>query len=303
MLTPAPRTEPRENPPQLTGTLKPSSGGAPKRAGLLRGGFRALRLGMLVIVISIVLTAAAAALADLSPSLARISYIGSFVLVTAFTIARLISLYWPYRGRRVRATLMFIPGLFLMLVGVAMIPASYQSQFPESTLLGSLMQSPTAWSIDIAKEELLKLVARREAIADVLNKTRDARDSVVARIRETGGSAMADLKKHRGSEALVSEFGRLSAELRGLEEAIVKIDDAILRSRAIIRNLERSHVLGNAGMSDAEMAEISRELGRASEAEAAAFELQQVELDPASLDELLSNALKFPPRGEASPAH
>lgn len=152
-------------------------------------------------------------------------------------------------------------------------------------------------SMDEAEEKLHQLRRRRDSIQNLLEKTTADKDRLIARLKQSGVSNTEDLKERPQSRVLVNEFQRLVGEVQGLERAIDQIDEAIVQSEAWMRSIERSEVLGEAGLTEEEMKQLSTQLLLADESEVG--DLPAIAMDPSKLDELLQAELNRGPQLQA----
>lgn len=146
--------------------------------------------------------------------------------------------------------------------------------------------------LEKAQKNLTELEQRRNAIQSLLNRTRADQESVVIRMRQIGVKTTADLKKHAQGKILVSEFQQLVGEINSLEHAVIRIEEALVQSRTLIRKLERSQLLSEAGLSDEELKELNLQLLRVEEA--GSESLPTVPIDPAQIDAILQKAISNP---------
>lgn len=147
-------------------------------------------------------------------------------------------------------------------------------------------------AVQKAHTNLNELQERRNAVQALLDKTREEQEDVVLRMRQMGIKTTSDLKDHPRGRVLVEEFQRLLAEVKSLESAVVRIEGGVAKAKALIRQIERNEVLGQAGMSEDELKELSEQLMLAEETEAG--ELPSVPVDPAQTDALLEQTLARP---------
>ena len=143
--------------------------------------------------------------------------------------------------------------------------------------------------LEITQANLQQLETRREAVQGLLDKTKDDQQHVILQMRRLGIRTTQDLKSHPQGRVLVDEFQRLVGEVKGLEIAVVRIEEARVKTRALIRSIERSQVLGEAGLTEEEIKDLSEKLMIADEKEDGTS--TPVPLDPIQTDAMLREAL------------
>lgn len=147
-------------------------------------------------------------------------------------------------------------------------------------------------SLDDARAMLHGLEERRAAVQNLLDKAEDDRADIIFRLRQVGVMEPADLKGHAQGRVLYGEWQRLVLETDELIRAVVRFDEAILRTKALIRSMERSQILDEAGMSDDELTGIAEKLLLSEQP--GADEPPSVPIDPIRMEQLLVQELSRP---------
>jgi hypothetical protein len=139
-----------------------------------------------------------------------------------------------------------------------------------------------------AKERVAKFEKKRASLGPLFEKALMDRDDLVAKLRDAGIKSVSDLKGNVQGQQLAKSLQLISGEIEGLESQMAALDSAILKAKAIARQLE----LKQAGIGEEEMQKLAEQLRDAEEVTGKAGNQP---LTPFDIESALAKALATPP--------
>lgn len=94
-----------------------------------------------------------------------------------------------------------------------------------------------------ARTKLARLEERRAEIQQLVERTSDERDRLVAQLHELGVKSSSDLKGNLQAASYAESLQRTALELQSLQRDAARFDMAIHQAKELIRRLERSSAL------------------------------------------------------------
>jgi hypothetical protein len=168
-----------------------------------------------------------------------------------------------------RCPLLLVATLFCLLAGCSRSSprAEVPSWFKSNAGLPGQKATPEQVRAQIKAAELQieRLEKSRKANGAILEKCLKEKQDIVARLKSAGVKSGEDLKGNPKARKYADDLLKLSNELEGYERVDAAFEDGIAQCKALVRRLEQSLVLDEAGITDQELAEVSAAILRLNE--------------------------------------